>query len=337
MLTEGKVFAAKDLLKDYLLTYWDPEKSKYLTSCRAEGKTHAAAYLTGNTSAIEHHFLPYFKDHGITKLSDLTRSNLLDWRNHLFEKGTSPRVINRARTAVWTALHWAVKMGELPFHPGQYVDPVKPKETERSIFELAELSKLFEKPWPDFRCYAASALAATTGMRIGEVRGLLVKNLHLEEDYLDVVANFQDEEGLKPPKWDSDRIGVPLPPPTVCAIAKVLQLHRWGAQPEHFVFFSTDSSSWPLNRHALGNALSRACKAAGIPARSFHCFRHSFITPRAAAGAPIYRVNIGNVMKALSRTRAICLVEKPAGRCGAFSSSATRGRACPGHLPAGRR
>ena len=278
MLEDGQVLASQDLLRDFLLTFWDPDKSEYLRSARAEGRTHAVAYLMGNRSTVDRYFLPYCNQHGISKLADLTRQNLLAWRNELFETGVGPRVINRTRTAVFTALAWAVEMNMLPHHPGQGVRPVKAKATERKIFELSELSKLFEKPWPDFRCYAGAALAATTGMRIGEVRGLQVKNLHLEAAYLDVVTNFQDEEGIKPPKWDSERIGVPLPPPTVKALEKVLQLHRWGAQPEHFVFFSTDSPSWPLNKHTLGNALTRACKAAGIPARPFHSFRHSFIT-----------------------------------------------------------
>jgi len=262
----------------YFLDFWNPEKSEYLKSETIEGRKKSTAYVAGNRSIIERYFLPYFEERGIKKLSDLNRQTLLAWRNHLFETGVGPRTINRVRTAVWVALQWAVDMEMLPHHPGAGVKPVKAKPKEQKIFKIAELEELFQRPWPDFRCYAACLLAAYTGMRIGEVRGLLVQNLHLDSRYLDVLTNYQDEEGLKPPKWDSERVGVTLPPPLIKALERVLSLHRWGARPEHFVFFSTDSPDWPLNKHTLGTALKRACKAAKIPPRTFHVFRHSFVS-----------------------------------------------------------
>ena len=113
-------------------------------------------------------------------------------------------------------------------------------------------------------------------MRIGEVRGLLIKDLHLDEKYLDVVSNYQDEEGIKIPKWASDRVGVSLPQPLIAALTKLLSLHRWGAKPDNFVFFSVESPDRPVNKHSIGMALKRACKAAEISHLTFHAFRHSF-------------------------------------------------------------
>src|SRR4030042_3031633 len=91
MLEDRQVLASQDLLRDFLLTFWDPEKSEYLRSARAEGRTHAAAYLTGNRSTVDRYFLPYCDRHGITKLASLTRQNLLAWRNELYESGVGPR------------------------------------------------------------------------------------------------------------------------------------------------------------------------------------------------------------------------------------------------------
>lgn len=175
-------------------------------------------------------------------------------------------------------------MALLPYDPSAAIKPVHDEPAEREIFKLDEYKKLFAVEWADIRYKAACLLSATTGMRMGEVRGLLVKNVHLDKSYLDVLTSWQDAEGLKPPKWGSERIGVELSKPVITAIREVLALHRWGAEPQHFVFFSIDSSRRPIGKRALDSALRAAMKATKLPSgRTFHCFRHSLVSHAAAS------------------------------------------------------
>ncbi len=85
--------------------------------------------------------------------------------------------------AFFVALQWAVDMGMLPYHPGQGVRRVKEDTPSRPFFELDELARLFDT-WKKSLgpsdtntsqtnriAYGACLLAATTGARMGEVRG----------------------------------------------------------------------------------------------------------------------------------------------------------------------
>ena len=224
MIAKGEVFAARDDLRAFLLGFWNSETSEYLRSKRAEGHDLAVAYVDANVAAIKAHFLPYFEQRGKRTLADLDRSNLEAWRNWaLLDEKIPPRTVNRTRQVVWTALQWAVDHDLLPFHPGQGVKRVPEKAPERRIFELEELGKLFAVPWDDLRAYM---LAASCGLRLGEVLGLQVGNVHLDQGYLDVLTGWTRTEGLKGPKWGSERVGVPVPARAAEAVKAVLATHR---------------------------------------------------------------------------------------------------------------
>jgi integrase len=51
------------------------------------------------------------------------------------------------------------------------------------------------EPWGDFRHYAVNVLAATTGMRIGEIRGLRVENV--KRDHVEIRCSWGEGHGLK--------------------------------------------------------------------------------------------------------------------------------------------
>jgi integrase len=297
IIAEGRVFASKDSLRHYLLDFWTPEKSEYIRGKVAEGRKISASYCYNNQRLIENYFLPWFEARNLTKLSDLDRKTLTEWRNDLFEKGTlkeptvnekgekveprrvSPTTQNKVRQAVFTALQWAVDMDMLPSHPGQGVRRVYEQKSERQIFQTAELGKLFSVDWSDIRAYAACMLAAETGMRLGEVRGLLFDNLHLEEGYLDIVTNYVDSEGLKPPKWDSVRLGMTFTPRCAMAIREVMRLHRWGAGEGRYVFYNIDTVKRPVAKLTIIKGLRDAMKAAKLPpGRTFHSFRHTLMS-----------------------------------------------------------
>ncbi len=304
MLADGMVLASRDTLRAYLLNFWDPAKSEYLRSQRAEGRDHNSNYLKNNKQRIEQYVLPYFEKRGIKKLSGLNRKNILEWRNYLFEHGSIPEyelpVIpegesrrgtakrpanisastqNKVRQAFFVALQWAVDMGMLPYHPGSGVKRVKESKTERPIFQIAELEKLFSDPWEDLRAYCACMLAVTTGARLGEVRGLKLKNTHLEKGYIDILTNYVEGDGLKGPKWGSERVGVPIPETTIQAIRAVLKTSPYGSEPESYIFYSTSSMQRPVDIKLITEGLKKRMKTIGINGgRTFHSFRHTYVS-----------------------------------------------------------
>ncbi len=304
MLADGKVLASGDSLRTYLLNFWNPEKSEYLRSQVAEGRKHNSIYLQNNKQRIKQYVLPYFEKRGIKKLSDLDRKNILSWRNYLFEHGKipeyeppvkpegesrrgiakrpssiSPSTQNKVRQAFFVALQWAVDMGMLPYHPGSGVKRVKEIKVERQIFQITELEKLFNDPWDDIRAYCACLLAVTTGARLGEVRGLKLKNIHLKNGYIDILTNYVEGDGLKGPKWESERVGVPIPDVTIKAIRAVLKTSPYGSEPESFAFYSTSSMQYPADIKLITDGLKKRMKIVGISNdKTFHSFRHTYVS-----------------------------------------------------------
>ena len=304
MLVDGKVLSSRESLRDFLLGFWDLENSEYLKTQRADGRVHNSRYVRDSRSRIEQYVLPYFEHRGLTKLSDLDRRNIQAWRNHLFEHGRLPEynppekdekqskrgrqkpperisasTQNKVRAAFFAALQWAVDMEMLSHHPGQGVKRVREEKQERPIFELADLAKLFAKPWDDMRAYGACMLAATTGARMGEIRGLQIRNAHLDAGYLDIVTNYVDGDGLKGPKWGSDRIGVPLPTRTIEVLRAVIRLNPFRDEPEAFVFCSPSSVQRPVDYKVIDTALRARMLAEKITGgQTFHSFRHTFVS-----------------------------------------------------------
>lgn len=294
-------------LADYLKDFWTFDTSPYVKARRQEGRTISEAYCTNNLHWIERYFLPYMEHRKVESLADLDRKLLLDWRIHLADNGRiklpgevletddkgnpiepatiSYSTVNKVRQAVHVALEHAVETGMIPFNPMASVRRVKETPKERGAFETHELAKLFSEPWDDIRSYAGAMLAASTGLRLGEVRGLLVGNVHFRDGYLDVVTNYVDGEGLKAPKWEKVRRGVPVPRYAILAVIAMMRTNPWKRfKPTDYVFYG-DYPGKPIGKHVMTRSLRERCKAVQVPYRDFHSLRHSASSQLIAYGA----------------------------------------------------
>lgn len=70
MIRDGRVTASKEDLATYLTDFWTPEKSQYIKSKRAEGRTISLLYCQNNRSSIKRYFLPYFEERGVSRLNE---------------------------------------------------------------------------------------------------------------------------------------------------------------------------------------------------------------------------------------------------------------------------
>jgi len=299
MLQDGSVLASRDSLRSYLINFWNPEKSEYLKSQKAEGRNHNSVYIKNNLQRIEQYILPYFESRSIKKLSDLTRKNIFEWRNYLFEHGCIPEYVpdetktrgyrkrtgtispatqNKVRQAFFVALQFAVEMGMLPYNPGQGIKRVKEEKHEREIFQLSELKLMFSAPWENKISYTACLLAVTTGARLGEVRGLQVKNVNLDTGSIDIVTNYVPVDGLKNPKWDSIRMAVTLPDSTIKALKVIIESSPFSADPDSFVFYTPTNRNIPCDIKIITNPLKVIMKELNITGKTFHCFRHTYVS-----------------------------------------------------------
>ena len=205
--------------------------------------------------------------------------------------GLSPRTVHHHHRILSEALRQAVRWRMLNINPAEAVTPPKPEEVEIEILNNDELGRLLQEARPT-RSYPAILLAATTGMRRGEVLGLRWRDIDLDHAVLTVAQALEEtKDGLrmKAPKTKKSRRTITLPGITV----DVLRAHKIAQAEERLMLglgrndgglvFTTLDGEMVRPRN-LTKEFSRLVKRAGVRAVTFHGLRHTHITALLADG-----------------------------------------------------
>jgi integrase len=274
-LLEGVPLRDAQTLLGYLAGFWQPD-SPYLRRKLARERVLSPVYVRNCRSAIETHVRPFLEARGKARLplAQATAGLLEDLVLALREKGLSPARINGVHNAIHVPLAEAVRLGSMAYNPAARVERLPDHPRQREILSLAEVRAFFALDWPDARLGAANLVAATTGLRLGEIRGLQAADL--QPGYLRVRHNWQDEEGLKQPKWGSSR-DVPLPARTEAALRALAAGNPWG---NDFIFYGNLRGAPPA-RKTLTSSFADGLRRIGIDegerkrrGLTFHSWRH---------------------------------------------------------------
>ncbi len=110
----------------------------------------------------------------------------------------------------------------LAINPAEAVTPPKPEETEIEILDNDELARLLREVRPT-RSFPAILLAATTGMRRGEVLAVRWRDFDLDGAVLTVNQTVEETKAglrVKTPKTKRSRRNITLPGLTVEALRR---------------------------------------------------------------------------------------------------------------------
>jgi integrase len=220
------------------------------------------------------HLLPAW---GTERLLDLSAKRLDGWLVDLYRnREIAPATINKLLQTLRTILERAVLDGWLEENPADHVKSVRVPTPSRSILSPSEAVRLLAtpEPWSDFRHYAINVLAASTGIRMGEVRALLVENV--KRDHVEIRRSWEQGYGPRPPKADSVR-DVPISPKVSSILFKVIE----ETQPAGLMFFGRGDMDTPMSKGVIENHLRRALCTIGILVAeqtrrhlTFHAWRH---------------------------------------------------------------
>src|SRR5208337_2592860 len=124
---------------------------------------------------LANHVLPYFEDR---RLTQITSRQIESWLLTLRREKLSPSTINHALRTLKIMLKEAVRQEIIPRDPSAFITGLAEHQAERGILNGEELRKLFAekaigKVWGgDRKGYTLNVLAASTGMRMGELQAL---------------------------------------------------------------------------------------------------------------------------------------------------------------------
>jgi len=232
---------------------------------------------------FHNHIKPYFAKF---RLDDITPKIVEDWLVAMSEKkqmGTknkdeviSKATINKSLLTFRIMLDEAVKRKFIKTNPCSEVKRLKKVDAEREILTVEEVKKLFVpdwKPiWKNKVIYKMNRLAACTGMRIGEVRGL--RGEYVFDDYIFVCGQYTPKGYKKHTKTKHNR-NIPITPSMRNELEELLAANGNG-----FVFSENGGES-PVTVTRITRRFDAALKKIGIDRKeklrrnlSFHCWRH---------------------------------------------------------------
>jgi integrase len=275
----AKAKDGKEKLIPFLLRFWDPENSPYLTDLFAHGHTITLRHCRDAKRNIERHWKVYFD--GTVSIGSVTRAELKAFSLTLFNKGLAAGTINNIMGFGTAALKWAATEQLIPSDPTKGLVAFTGDEAARGILTEKELETLFSRPWKDGRARAAAIVSLTTGIRSGEARAL--RRSSIREDTLDISYSWNDTEGLKCPKNGEARL-TPLQPEVREMLLGLLEESPWQGGEDPFIFYGAKPGQ-PCSSFIFVHYLHEAIESTegtdceiDIAGRKidFHSFRHAY-------------------------------------------------------------
>ena len=242
-------------------------------------------------SDLEHHVKPYL---GQKRLTQITADDLrklydaLKQRGRIHprpgqSRGLSTTTVHGIHTTLHHALKSAVDQRLLPYNPADHVAP--PKVAHKTMTTLNDeqmdifLSAVKRDPiWYDF-----FYTELTTGLRLGEICGLMWSDLDERKGTLSIHRTLHKEKGgrlvVADPKTCAGARTIVLPDST----AELLRVRK-KASYSPWIFHNPLQPEAPMNPSTAYHQLKKILQENKLPDIRFHDLRHTFATHALANG-----------------------------------------------------
>lgn len=272
---------------------------RWATSKRVEGKRISERHCRDRADIMRVHVLPVF---GALKLSDIDKIKIKNYRNELYQQEYSGSVINKCLYALKTILEDAEDNGLIKAVPKitRAADNTKPK----GILTIEEVNRLFSIEWKykslsDTLGFIGNLLAASTGLRLGELQAIKIQDIHLNEGYITIKRSWDNRMNkLNSTTKTGRERNIFIPQRVIEAIRELLTIHPYPLDPESFLFWGEKKpQEKPAEKAAFTHSLYTAMRLIGIDEAerkcrniTFHSWRHFLNSLLINAKIPIQKV-----------------------------------------------
>jgi integrase len=276
---------------------------QWATDKRVRGLRLSPHHCHQLNNLIKGHILPFM---GNKRLSNIDRAVIRDFRNSLFKKGYSGNTINKILSALKMLLEAAEDQALIQYVPKIERAALNPKH--KGILTIEEVKKLFSIQWMSeaahchpsknqFIGYAGNLLACSTGLRMGEIQGLVLSDIHLDDGYIYVRRSWDKLFGLNETTKTGRARNIFIPDTVKAVLSQLIKLNPEPGNPESFVFFAELKPGKPVESRVFTRSLYAALRAIGISEQerrerniTFHSWRHWFNSLLINAKVPLQKI-----------------------------------------------
>ncbi len=286
------------LLKDFIMEYWDYEKSPYLKKERElRGHEKGPSYCKKAQRDFQNHCLSILGD---IRIDEFTPRMMEDIQLSMREKEYSSKMINEITSSIKIPLTEAFKSGIVKENIGEKIRLVKNSTKRKRDILTTEETKIvmaYLKEGPDRKLYLMAALALYGAMRVGEIAALKAEALDVSYNIVRIEVSYNEKEKrIKSTKNGEARNSFPIPPEVMEEVIEFSKLNEGS-----FIFPSPRDSSKPWRPTEVSKAFSPTLeKALGITKEereerglAFHSLRHEACTRMIENGVDINLVQKG--------------------------------------------
>ncbi|MDF9839068.1 MULTISPECIES: site-specific integrase [unclassified Paenibacillus] len=242
---------------------------------------------------VNYHIIPQL---GQLKVANLLPQHLVSMYERMQggEKKLSPQTINHVHKVLHDALKTAVQWGLLTRNVSELVKPPKIPKAETKVWNEEELMEFLEFT-KDSRYYIIFLLAATTGMRRGEVLALRWEDVDLKAGKVTVRRSYT--RGVvghifQEPKTKAGIRSIVLPQQTTDALKKQRLLleddrkkaTKKGTEYNDYGLVAQTKNGYPVNPYYLESRWLDFIRNSGLPRIRFHDLRHTHASLLLKAG-----------------------------------------------------
>ncbi len=285
-LLQKHTIANEKTLRNFCKNFYIYDKCSYVKRLLEQGRIIGEQHCKNRRSLLEKYvFTDPIAD---LKIADINRGCILDFQGKLVNNNNiSKNTVNKVIATLNTVFGEAFYREVIIKNPVSRVGELKYKSKEIGTFNEKELQMIFPEngigPWNSNLDYTLFLLAATSGMRRGEILALKWKNINFEESYLDIKEAWKNKNKIGKPKWEHER-STPLPKIMVEKLL-VLRDESLNCLEDDLVFCNSNGQRLTDNhwRRGFADAMknTKFSEERNLTPKSF---RHSFNTILKALG-----------------------------------------------------
>ena len=266
-------------LRDFAGSFFESNECSWVKRQRAKGQSLSDAHLQARRGQLLNHILPRWGDYPLTELRGVM---IEEW---LIDLPLENQTCNHILAAFNVILNDAVAHGYLREKPVASLKRFANRHRERDPLTIADLRKLFPADeqqlltvWREYRYAAMTLLAATTGMRSGEIRALTWDDWNRDSGIVQIHRAVKPDMTVGETKTGKTGYAVVVPAAAEM-LDRYLETTFYDAPTD--LMFPNEHGGVMDKRVANANfkaALSRAGVVTAGRNLVFHSLRHTFAT-----------------------------------------------------------